>query len=148
MPLPYLNINILDFYFVSDSSEVMNPFFGFFFFCIFIKIQISAVLTMFLDRLFGLLTINDMMIFFPGNLSGFRIFHCSAWHTEKQSNFWLLNFWISLVCSLQPNKLLRWTLNAFLKSRKTPFQTYSVIFLFIFCTAKLQNKKLEMQMTR
>ena len=73
------------FYFVSDSSEVINLlFFSLGFFSIF---QISVILTIVLDRMFGLLIKNDMMEFIFGNVAGFWIFSRFSRISSKSSDF-------------------------------------------------------------
>ena len=62
------------FYFVSDSSEVINLLFFPFSSPFFSNLQISAILMIFLSRMDGLLLKYDMVILYSENLSGFRFF--------------------------------------------------------------------------
>ena len=73
------------FYFVSDSSEVMNLLF--FFTRFFSNFHIPAVLTIFLHRKDDLLLKYDMMIFHPGNYPVSGYFYRIFLDFFKSSNF-------------------------------------------------------------
>ena len=96
------------FYFVSDSSEVINLLFFPFSSPFFSNLQISAILMIFLSRMDdGLLLKYDMMILYSRNLSGFRFFRFFRISWNLQIFYFFYSFFTDLIICIS-NRVVCW----------------------------------------